>query len=565
VRELALTVGSGSVEGSWGYGGSRGIGHVRATDLPLDLAALVSEKLLLGGRVSGELARRSRGEDLAVALRTEDAKIVTSGGARSAHGFEVDLTASAGAWKSQVTGKVTAATNDSTLDVDAELPFGFVGGTTRGDLRGRVTGTLDANLIDDLVLPDNERLAGRLGVDLALAGSLEAPRADGRIAGALAYTSGATGMTLRLEEIELAASGGRIDVVRLRGTDGRQGRIEGTGTVLLATRDAPTRFDLRASFTDTYVARLDEVELRGSGALALSGPADALALTGNFRSDEATIRIPDRLPPDVATLPVEHVNLAASRRAVEEPAARTPREPILLDVEIAFPSRLRVEDPNLDSEWRGTLYVRGDTSKPDIQGELQVVRGRFELAGIRFTADEGRLTFDGDTNVPMLDVVAEASRNDIEATLRLQGPANAPVVTLTSTPALPQDEILSRLMFGETAGTLTPGQSIQLAQAAARLSGGGQGIGSAVLRRIRRLAGVDRIEIRDSGDPENAGTAVSVGKYLGDRVYLSYDQAVHGQGSKARVEVEMTKHLSVETEVGQSENASVGFRWRWNY
>jgi autotransporter translocation and assembly factor TamB len=52
---------------------------------------------------------------------------------------------------------------------------------------------------------------------------------------------------------------------------------------------------------------------------------------------------------------------------------------------------------------------------------------------------------------------------------------------------------------------------------------------------------------------------------VGDRIYVSLDQAVDGEGSKARVEVELTKHISAETEVGQDQNALVGLKWRWNY
>ena len=32
-----------------------------------------------------------------------------------------------------------------------------------------------------------------------------------------------------------------------------------------------------------------------------------------------------------------------------------------------------------------------------------------------------------------------------------------------------------------------------------------------------------------------------------------------------KLEVELTKHISAETEVGQNQNALVGLKWRWNY
>ena len=224
-----------------------------------------------------------------------------------------------------------------------------------------------------------------------------------------------------------------------------------------------------------------------------------------------------------------------------------------------------MEDPNLDSEWRGELFVRGTTAVPDVQGKLTVLRGNFGLGGVQFRAREGSLSFDEASNVPTVDITAVANRNEIEATLHLYGRIDRAEIDLRSEPPLPQDEILSRLMFGTAATTLTAGQSVQLAQAVARLSGRGPGID--VLGRVRRFVGVDRIEIKDSTDAETGttSTAVSVGKYINDRVYVSLDQAVRGEGSKARVEVELTKHISAETEVGQNQNALVGLKWRWNY
>jgi translocation and assembly module TamB len=51
-----------------------------------------------------------------------------------------------------------------------------------------------------------------------------------------------------------------------------------------------------------------------------------------------------------------------------------------------------------------------------------------------------------------------------------------PTVTLTSTPVVPQDEILSRALFGRELGQISTGERLQVAQAAATLAGGGPGV-----------------------------------------------------------------------------------------
>jgi translocation and assembly module TamB len=371
-------------------------------------------------------------------------------------------------------------------------------------------------------------------------------------------------MDLWIDEVDLRANGRRIDVVTLRGRDANGGRVRGSGYVDLGPDWSSTRVALEAAFEDLYLAKIDELRLRGDGSVRVAAGEGRVMVAGDFAADQAIVRIPSRLPPDIATLPVEHVQIAASRRgAVASDDDEGAGRPVELDVTLRFPSRLRIEDPNLDSEWRGRIRVAGDTRDPDVQGALTITRGTFAIGGVRFRAREGTLSFDETNNVPVADIVAVASRNDIEATLRLSGRLDRIEFVLTSEPPLPQDEILSRLMFGSTTATLTPGQAIQLAQAVARLSGHGPQVD--VISRVRRFAGVDRIEIKDTEGVDGPGTAVSVGKYLTNRVYLSVDQAVDGVGSKARVEVEVTEHIAAETEMGQDENASIGVKWRWSY
>jgi translocation and assembly module TamB len=561
----SLDVAGGNVEGEWGAGGLYGVGRLRFTHVPLAILSALRARPALQGSVSGEVLRAKAGGDLELRARTEQASIASASSPDGVGRFELDATALVASRRTRVESSL--ATPDGTLrfDLVADVPTGIGGTDRRGQLDGRFAGALGAEWIGQALLPEDDRISGRLDITLDLGGTLESPTATGRATGKVQYAGAATGTELRIEQLDVRAEGQRLRIAALKGNDGRDGVIEGHGTVDFSSGFADALYDIEIAFLDTYLARIDEVRLRGDGAVQLTGRGSAARLKGGLTADEAILRLPDRLPPEIATLPVEHVNLAMSRNPQPIAEASAPAVPLALDLALQFPGHLRVEDPNLDSEWRGGLVIRGDTVKPDVQGKLSVLRGRFSLGGVQFRASEGSLSFDEDSDIPTVDVTAVANRNDIEATLRLHGRIDHVEIELRSEPPLPQDEILSRLMFGTTTTTLTAGQSVQLAQAVARLSGKGPGLD--VLGRMRRFVGVDRIEIKDSTDTTTGTTttAVSVGKYVGDRIYVSLDQAVDGEGSKARVEVELTKHISAETEVGQDQNALVGLKWRWNY
>ncbi len=71
--------------------------------------------------------------------------------------------------------------------------------------------------------------------------------------------------------------------------------------------------------------------------------------------------------------------------------------------------------------------------------------------------------------------MAQTQVLDVTATVKITGLADAPKIELSSTPELPQDEILARLLFGEPASQLTALQVVQIGAALASLSGGGGG------------------------------------------------------------------------------------------
>ncbi len=118
----------------------------------------------------------------------------------------------------------------------------------------------------------------------------------------------------------------------------------------------------------------------------------------------------------------------------------------------------------------------------------------------------------------------------------MTGPANDPSFTFSSTPLLPQDEVLARLIFNQGTSDLSPLQIAQLAELAASLAGIGGSSG--LLDNLRSQIGVDDLDIKTTKDGQ---TAVGVGKYLNENTYLGVDSTGRvaidldlGSGLKAR-------------------------------
>ncbi|EQD35259.1 protein containing DUF490, partial [mine drainage metagenome] len=113
-------------------------------------------------------------------------------------------------------------------------------------------------------------------------------------------------------------------------------------------------------------------------------------------------------------------------------------------------------------------------------------------------------------------------------TLRITGFADAPNISLSSNPELPQDDLLALLLFGKPASQLTPYELAETGAALASLSGlGGSGAGSLnPLTWIRRHLGLNTLSVASAapgtggagGGTQTGGTSVTAGKYLSNRV-----------------------------------------------
>jgi translocation and assembly module TamB len=227
-----------------------------------------------------------------------------------------------------------------------------------------------------------------------------------------------------------------------------------------------------------------------------------------------------------------------------------------LDVELRAPTgNVFVRGRGLDVELSVNARVRGTLRNPELTGNARIVRGDYEFAGKRFVFDDSgsiRLS----TNPGAIRLNLRAIREDpaLTAEIRVTGTAAQPVITLTSTPALPQDEILSQVLFGRSASQLSPIEAAQLASSVASLAGGG---GFDILGNLRELAGLDRLSF--GGDA--SGLTIAGGKYLSDDIYF---EVIGGGVEQAAVQVEwqVRRNVSVTSRVNSLGDARLSIRWR---
>ena len=168
--------------------------------------------------------------------------------------------------------------------------------------------------------------------------------------------------------------------------------------------------------------------------------------------------------------------------------------------------------------------------------------------------ERGTVTLSTDIDRIRLDLRAVRDDPALTAEVRVTGTASSPEIELTSTPQLPQDEILSQVLFGRSASQLSAFEAAQLASGVASLAGGG---GFDVLGNLREFAGLDRLSF--GGDA--SALSVAGGRYLTDDVYF---EVIGGgeAGGAVQVEWQVRRNIAVTSRVEGDGDARLAIRWR---
>lgn len=573
LSNLALAVGDGTIEGMAKRDASRLDVDITARRLPIGLGAALAGRPGISGALDLQIAvagpaAQPRGR---LAL---DARDLRAGPTRRDQPV-IGVSATADIAPSEVNVEAAAtAGGNRLLSASGAVPVvfgpapGAVALAEQRPLRLRARGEGELTQFSDLLPLAGDRLAGAFRLALDAEGPATRPQVLGELSlDRGRYENRASGLVVDALALQIVADRDRVTLRRLEATDGEKGQLKGSGSILLNGGQTPAA-DATVTIADFRALRRSDATLIASGSTSLKGPMDALMVVSRITVDEAEFFIPDPPPASAKKIPVTVID-STTGRVLEQPTppAAASKSAVGLDIAVHVPGRTFIRGRGLDSEWEGDIHVRGTSAVPELTGALKVAKGKFAFFGKDLALTRGTVTFTGSTKIePDLDVLAETANAGTTFQVGAAGTPEDLKIKLSSIPPLPEDEILSRLIFGREMTRLTPAQGLQLAQAAATLSSGGPGM----FDKMRQKLGLDTLNVGSgSGNGTADGsrgaedTGVSAGKYVADGVYVGAEQRLSGE-TRSKVEIEIMPNVSVETTAG-NRGESVGVIWKWDY
>jgi translocation and assembly module TamB len=562
ISGLVVAAGTGRISVS-GRAGSELNLKIAARAVPLSIVDVVLPDAGLSGTLDGEA-------ELAGSSSRPNGRYRLS-----LSGFAAPQTRSAGL--PLIEASASGRLADGRADIDGRVRAGAgvdlaVAGAVPleadGPLRLTIKGRADAALANTLLGATGRSVSGRIQIDAGLSGTPRVPKIDGQ-----ATLSGGTFVDalqgIRLSDVQgrFVGSGDRITIERLTATTRNGGPVSVEGTVTVnAAAGFPGSLRIRARRAE--LVSNDIVDAVASLDLTLEGPlAQRPRIAGRVDLVSMDVTVPDRFSATVQPLPgTRHIApppkikalLAEIRKAEVERKSARPFD-ASLDIVLSAPNRIFVRGRGIDAELGGDLRLTGTSRDPVAIGAFELRRGRFTIIGQRLDFTRGRLDFTGDLS-PELDFVAEANAGEVTARVSVTGPASRPDIALTSEPPLPQDEVLSRLLFQKASGSVSGFQALQLAQAVAQFAGTGSGPG--VFEEARRALGVDSLDITSGA---KGGPALGVSRYIGDRLSVGVKAGARTEDAGVTVGIDVTRRVKVQGDIGADGRTSLGVGAEWEY
>ncbi len=437
-----------------------------------------------------------------------------------------------------------AAGKTLSLSVSGDVPL-----STSGEMNLAVKGDADLALANPILNAEGRNLKGTVALDMRVSGTMALPRVDGTALLADGDVQDfAQGVHLSALSGRIEASGNRVTLREFSARAGK-GTIAASGDIDLWAPGLPVNLAITAKNARLLSGNMMTVD--ADATLTLRGQAQSrVELSGNLRLEDGEVNLPEKMPQSVAVLDV--------RRKGDKPALPRSRQgPVIgLNLTITSPGRLFVRGRGLEAEVSGRIRVEGDTATPDVSGGFTMRRGEFSLAGQTLNFTSGRLGFDGASAGgaidPALNFIAESTSGSVTAKLEVTGYASSPKIKLSSTPPLPQDEVLAHLLFQQSVKQLGPLQLAQIAEGLGSLTGIGSGLNP--LSRVRKGLGLDRLAV--GGSQSGTGATVEAGKYVMRGVYVGAKQD-SGGGTTAQVQVDITRRLKAQATVNTGTSADV--------
>ncbi|WP_293369773.1 translocation/assembly module TamB domain-containing protein, partial [Nevskia sp.] len=480
------------------------------------------------------------------------------------------------------TGRITANQIDGRLDAIAELKLSgasvnaAISAAPGGSFKERVLGgsvrlDIPSLAFIEPLLPQFDKLDGRLAGDIALSGTVGDPRYTGDI-------------KLSDGQARLVVAGIDLTALNLllktRGSEplALDGSVQSGGGTLAIVGEVnpyslPLTADIKVKGEGFQAMNTAQARAWIDADLRLVRNAEGARLTGELGVPRADIT-PKGLGGGGVDVSSDQVLVGVVVPEKEPPL------PVFVDLRLKLGDAVRIEGFGLKTRVEGGVNV---SQRPGFEalgrGELRLIDGRYQAYGQDLNIETGRLIFSGGpVTTPAVDLYATRQpREDIKVGVRVRGTLAKPELSLQSSPSLPREQQLSWLVLGRSLENSSSQDRSLVSSAALSLGLGG---GDYLAGLIGKKVGLDELSVgnaaannsevaansqaisgaQGSGAGVDAGAQaaqLTLGKYLTPKLFVSYGISLFQEGYTFRMLYTLGRGFKLSTESGTASGGDV--------
>jgi autotransporter translocation and assembly factor TamB len=244
---------------------------------------------------------------------------------------------------------------------------------------------------------------------------------------------------------------------------------------------------------------------------------------------------------------------------------------------ISIPKNTWIRNKNMNIEISGDLDLIKNGKDFELFGSITTLRGYYEQYGRKFDIKEGKITFEGGTEInPFLNLTINHSFRDINRVRRnlnvtLIGRMDNPEISfLLNDEEITEVDAISYLLFGRSSQEISQSQQNEVREQT------GTGLAKSII--VRQLGGqltgkigkkldLDVVEFAGGEDWKQA--SVYIGKYITDKLFLSYEKGfILGQTreitpDKVSAEYELNRHIFMQATHGDERTTGFDIIWKF--
>ncbi|MFC1844164.1 translocation/assembly module TamB domain-containing protein, partial [Thermodesulfobacteriota bacterium] len=317
------------------------------------------------------------------------------------------------------------------------------------DLRGEVSADVIVDFKNMNFLRNKlawlRRLDGSTQVKLNVSGSASDPD----LRGSFIMQDGEVSHTFNFPMLSSVNLQGEFDAQSLT-ISSMQGEVGGSSVILNGKINRGQQdivdVSLQIEGKNVLLFRNNDLRMRGDVQLEASGPLEKLMIKGTTG-----------LTGGYYTRNIDFLEkIGSSSTPVSKKGdflfsfEEQPLKNAILDIEITTVEPFRIRNNIVRGTLRPELFLKGTGELPFLVGTIYIDPSRILLPSGRLQVQSGLIRFlESDPDRPQLDLLANSKVQGYDINVVTQGPLDDPVITLSSSPALPNDDLLLLLLTGQ--------------------------------------------------------------------------------------------------------------------